>query len=346
MSNLPHKKKGEIHIKVKFYINSNSVLEVIAYERENRNAEKKKVDIQKNSENNEIRVENPNGLFLIMNALKNKENSIEYIEDELYRDTIKDLILKGEKEINDLKIKENGENNNKETIREKNKFIIEKFYTFIKEKLVKFNEGNKNNINQGEENNIIQEEKNNRRKYESKLILSYIKYYFKKVVYYLKNNKNDKIFRQTLFNSQNLGFILTEIQYLNTNLLPEMIEEFSDEKDFYEKCIVSLIENLYGKLTIEMNKKPFKDFDVDTLNKFNIEIDSIKNLFTKLTEPNPIEVRFIPNYLKALKLQIEGKLFILKYYNYNEFDIHIDKRLNELINSYSENSNADVDVLN
>ena len=128
-----------------------------------------------------------------------------------------------------------------------------------------------------------------------------------------------------------------------------MIEEFSDEKDFYEKCIVSLIENLYGKLTIEMNKKPFKDFDVDTLNKFNIEIDSIKNLFTKLTEPNPIEVRFIPNYLKALKLQIEGKLFILNYKNYSEFDIHIgkrDKRLNELINSYSENSNADVDVLN
>ena len=208
--NLPHKKEGEININVKFYINANSILEVTAYERENRNTEKKKFDIQKNNENNEIRVENPNGLFLIMNALKNKENSIEYIEDELYRDTIKDLILKGEKEINDLKIKENGENNNKETIREKNKFIIEKFYTFIKEKLVKFNEGNKNNINEGEENNIIQEEKNNRRKYESKLILSYIKYYFKKVVYYLKNNKNDKIFRQTLFNSQNLGFILTE----------------------------------------------------------------------------------------------------------------------------------------
>ena len=183
---------------------------------------------------------------------------------------------------------------------------------------------------------------------ELKINLSYIKYYLKKVAYYLKNYENDINFRQTVLSNEKLGFILTEIQYINPTLIPEIIEEFSDEKDFYEKCIVFLIKNLYGKLTLEMNEKPFNDFDVNALNKFNIKIDDIKKLFKKLKKPNPIEVRFIPKFLNELKLKIKGKLFILNYNNYNLLEILIGKRykiLNELITSFSEN-NVDVDIFN
>lgn len=98
-----------------------------------------------------------------------------------------------------------------------------------------------------------------------------------------------------------------------------------------------------------MNEKPFNDFDVNALNKFNIKINDIKKLFKKLKQPNPIKVRFIPKFLNELKLKIKGKLFILNYNNYNDLEILTGKRdriLNELIISYSENYNVDVDIFN
>ena len=105
ISNLPKKKKGEIKIIIEFNIDKNSLLKVTAKEKNNKNnKEKKDFSLEKN---NEIIVQNPKGLILIMDRLKAFENSVEFLEDELYADNIKDLIIDAENTIIDLK-KENG----------------------------------------------------------------------------------------------------------------------------------------------------------------------------------------------------------------------------------------------
>ena len=116
IKNLPRKKAGEIHIEIKFNIDENSILNAKAIEEENRNNfSEKKFDLKKN---NEIEVENPKGLMKIINALRKKENSLEYVDIKLYIETIKDSIIETERKI--FKLKEN-EELNKELIKEKYK---------------------------------------------------------------------------------------------------------------------------------------------------------------------------------------------------------------------------------
>ena len=68
----------------------------------------------------------------IINVLKEKENSLEYVDIQLYQNTIKNSIIEAEKAL--IKLKEN-EETNRELIKEKNKFIIEKLGNFINEQL-------------------------------------------------------------------------------------------------------------------------------------------------------------------------------------------------------------------
>ena len=127
ISNLPRKKKDEIEIKILFKINQNSILEVTAFEKGNiTNSQNKEFNLEKN---NDIQIINPKGLMLIINELKDIENSMEYIEDMLYIEEIKDSIIEAQNKINELK-KNEGEN--KERIKEIKKSIIYQFNTFIK----------------------------------------------------------------------------------------------------------------------------------------------------------------------------------------------------------------------
>ena len=160
IGNLPRKKAKEIHISVIFDIDENSILNVKAIEEENeKNFEEKCINLKKNNKPNELNkdfvVEEQKGLMEIINKLKMKENSLEYVDIKSYSMTIKDFIMDTENEINKLQL---NEENNRELIKEKNKIIIEKFGTFINEQL-----------------------KNNIENYEKELILSYIKHYFNKI---------------------------------------------------------------------------------------------------------------------------------------------------------------------
>ena len=320
IKNLPRKRKNEIHIEIQFYINENSILNAKAIEEENRNNFSQEIFNLK--KNNEFPVENPKGLMTIINALKEKENSLEYVDIQLYQNTIKNSIIEAEKAL--IKLKEN-EEINRELIKEKNKFIIEKLGNFINEQL-----------------------EHNQKEYEKKIILSYIKFYFNKISNYFKNYVDDSFKEQII--ERNINKIIMEIQFYDTNIIFEIIEDFSDDKDIFKKCLVFLIQNLYGKFT-EKIKENFNNFEDNELTKLKIEVENILLLFNKLniSQSNqiPTDIKFIPHYLKSYLLSIKAIQFTRKcpepYYIYN-----LAKRLElrNLIESYSKCPDIDEDVLN
>lgn len=333
ITNLPRKKKDQINLKIIFKIDINSILEVTAIEKQNKNNLKNKMfNLEKNNENNEIQIINPKELKTIINELRNIENSMEYIEDKLYNDKIKDSILEEEKKINDLKMYENI---NKQIIQEKKKLIIEKFRSFIIEKLnkIKLYELNKND----EEN----EEKD--RKILEKIIIPYIKYYFKIISNYFKNYEEDNEFKQYVLSQDNLGDILAEIQYINPILLPEIIEEFSDDQQIFQKCIISLIMNSYAKLSQKSLSKEFQN--KRSLSGLKIKIKNTLSLFEKIN-PIPFELKKTKEYLEALKLKIKAKIFILNNNFFSRFISKNKTKLNNLIEQYKNSIDFDVNILN
>ena len=102
----------------------------------------------------------------IIDNLKNKENSMNYIDINLYIDTIKDSIIESENKIIKL-----AEKNNLEGIMKEREYILEKFETFIRAQL----------------------SKNTTEEYEKNLFLSYIKYYFKKINNFFQTYKDKNI---------------------------------------------------------------------------------------------------------------------------------------------------------
>ena len=335
ITNLPKKKKGEIKIKIIFEIDRNSALRVLAIEEEKKNSNYELFNLEKN---NEIQIINPKGLENILNELKNTQNSIEYIEDILYNDTIKNSILEEENIIIELK---KNKNTNKQAIKEKKKLIITKFRDFIKEKMLKLYEANKkDNIEEEEE-----KEEKERKEIEKKLLLSYIKYYFKLISNYFKNYDEDNEFRKVILDQNNLGDILAEIQYYNATLLPEIIEDFSDDNKIFQKCIISLIQNLYGKLSQKSISKEFQKFDKKKLLKLERKINNTLSLFNKI-KPLPFELIKMKEYIEAIKLKIKAKIFILSNNFFSKFIPQKQIELNNLIEQYSNSIDYDVNILN
>ena len=183
------------------------------------------------------------------------------------------------------------------------------------------------------------------REIEQKLILSYIKFYFKKISNYFKNYEEDNELRQIILDQNNLGFILTEIQYFDPNLLPEIIEDFTDDKQIFQKCIISLILNLYGKLTQKSMSKEFQKSDKRYLFNLEREIHNALSLFKKLN-PIPLEVEYMKRYLNGIKLKIEAKKFILNINFFSRFFPKNKSKLNNLIEIYSNSVDYDVNILN
>ena len=141
---------------------------------------------------------------------------------------------------------------------------------------------------------------------KEKLVISYIKYYFYKVMKYMENNEED----EAISNFYNLfKIILEEIQFSNTNLLFEIIEIFVDDKYLYPECIIQLLENYFDKISNEF---------------YNINI-----LLNK--EPNNYE-----QALKKLKELDDKIIFLQRFYNNiqdkerNSSLTSIKKSINEL----------------
>ena len=331
ISNLPKKKKNQIKIKIKFHIDTNSILNVTATEKEKKVNSNKSFNLEKN---NEIKIINPKGLILIIDQLKQLENSMEYFEDTLYIDTIKESIIEAENVINNS---QKNQINNKE-IKEKNKYIIVTFGNFINKKLNEIYEFNNENKENKEENKKQYEQK-------LKLLLSYIKYYFKKIANYFKNYVEDNEFRKVILDQDNLGNILKEIQFYNPTLLPEIIEEFSDDKQLFDKCIISLILNLYSQLTELFMEKDFQKADNNYLCSLEKKVNYIISLFNKL-KPIPVDIKYMKDYLKAFKLKIEAKKYILSYNFFSKFFPGYTSNLNNLIERYKKTKDYDVTILN
>lgn len=159
----------------------------------------------------ELTIKKPKGLSDIMDSLKNEEDKMFEIDIKEYNE-IKDSILELEE-----KVEKSKDDKEKSSL---NESIIEKIGGFI---LI-----------------II------KRIEKEKIVLSYIKYYFKKVYNYLEINNNYKTNKTFL---KNLDLILEEIQYFNPELIFEIIEFFMDCPDIYNKCLIQLIKNYYEKIS-------------------------------------------------------------------------------------------------
>ena len=135
----------------------------------------------------ELEIKKPKGLRDKITQLRKDTENIKEVELEEYN-KIKDLIIDLEEEINKIKDKEQ-----KQEIYSKLVNILAEFVMdIIKNKKVD----------------------------KDKVIISYIKYYFQKVVKYLDNNNEDKIIENFY---KNLTSILDEIQFNSTDLIFEII---------------------------------------------------------------------------------------------------------------------------
>ena len=277
-----------------------------------------KSSIQKNKK--------PKNSLDFINELKQMEKFVEYVDIKLYQDTIKDLIIEAEDCLTKLNRKKDI---NIKIIMEENKLILEKFGNFIC--------------------NLIKQ--NKIEKYEQNLILSYIKYYFNKLADFFQTYKDDS-FKSKIIKENIIDIILKEIEFYNSNIIFEIIEDFSDDREIFEKCIIALIQNLYGKFTLNSEKKDFKKIEIFELEMLENEVDNILNLFNKLiSEEIPIEIKYVPNYLRAFKFKIQVKKFILDYrkrtftYGFQE-KLDIFAEFKYLSEEYKKSLNIDENLMN
>ena len=339
IKNLPkNKKAGEIHIDVSFNIDENSLLYVKAIEKENiNNYSDNLFNLGKNNErkikNNRFPIEEPRSLMNIIDNLKNKENSMNYVDINLYIDTIKDSIIESENKIIKL-----AEKNNLEGIMKEREYILEKFETFIRAQL----------------------SKNKTEEYEKNLFLSYIKYYFKKINNFFQTYK-DANFKKKILENNIIIDILGTIQFYDTEIIFELIEDFTDDKEIFEKCIIASINNLYGKFNENLDNIDFKNINRRILDELEKKADGILSLFKKLKPGRvPTDIKFFPEFLESFKLKIKVKKFILDYKSNKNNSVYFsifgirfykkDKRneLKSLIGEYNNINNPyiDVDLLN
>ena len=244
------------------------------------------IDNEKN--NKELTIKKPKGLSDIMESLKNEENKMFEIDIKEYSE-IKDSILELEEQI--LKSQDIKE------IYSLNESIIEKIGGFI---II-----------------II------KRIEKEKIVLSYIKYYFKKVSKYLEINKNFQLNKNFL---KNLDLILEEIQYFNPELIFEIIECFMDSPDIYNKCLIQLIKNYYEKISegfyninkiLNENENQKTEIIFDNLFEKLIFLKDLNktalNLCSKLKEDEMIKLKNnYLNYFEDFTLKLKVKEVILK----------------------------------
>ena len=274
------------------------------------------IDNEKN--NKELTIKKPKGLSDIMDSLQNEENKMFEIDIKEYSE-IKDSILELEEKV--LK----SEDINK--IYSLNESIIEKIGGFIIIILKRIE--------------------------KEKIVLSYIKYYFKKVSKYLEINNNFQANKNFL---KNLDLILQEIQYYNPELIFEIIECFMDYPDIYNKCLTQLIKNYNERISggfyninqkLNENKEKKTEIIFDDLLKKLIYLRDLNKtalyLCSKLKKDEMINFKKnYLNYFEDFKLKLEVKEVILKNLQ-NKLKSKDLIYLNDLIEKYKNCKTSDTE---
>ena len=325
--NLPKKPAGKAEIIVKFFINRDSLLEVTAIDESNeRNKENRifKYD-SKDKENQEIDIIEPKDLKVIINDLKIKQNEIKIIDGVIYNN-IKDWIIQKEEQVfNFMKNKDKY----KENIRDSKRQIIEKLNIFIID-LLRDLYSNKN-LDQLKQNFFIEYPKLKEKTIDLKIFTSFLKYFFKKTNEYFSrssNNSNDN--DQTLLGiiKINLQDILNYLQFYDSSILNEIIEDFEPNSNLYYECLSILLQNYDARINekfyhiySEYKKGHYRyqsnrEFE-QTLREFEELNDSINSciiIFRKIPNDKiPNEIKFKESYLCDFQLMIKAIKQILLY---------------------------------
>ncbi len=79
------------------------------------------------------------------------------------------------------------------------------------------------------------------------MFISYVKYFFQKINQFIKisNNSFEQNFISKIKND--IDIIFKEIQFYDSNILNEIIEDFIDNEILYEYCLNKLLINYYEK---------------------------------------------------------------------------------------------------
>ena len=243
----------------------------------------------------QLTIKRPKGLSDKLDELIKETENIHEIELEEYND-IKDYVIDEEEKIFNI-------NNNEEAQEINSKLIntLAGFIMLITKKIDK-----------------------------KKIVISYIKYYFLKVMKFLENNNEEKIISNF---DENLNLILEEIQFNSTDLIIEIIEIFVDNEKLYSKCLIQLLSNYFEKITkefYEVNfilKKEPNNFDkaLDILKELKERIKFAEKFCEKPIEkdkPSKNNKMSIQNKIKELSIKIDVKEIIINNYK-NPVDFNI-----------------------
>ena len=166
-------------------------------------------DLSNKNNKEELSVKKPQGLRDIMNQLKNKENKMKDIENPDYKN-YKDKIIDLQDKINQSI---NEKQNLNDLINELEKFILNARNTCS----------------------------------EQKMYISYVKYFFQKINLFIKIN-NNSIEQEFISKIKNdIDIIFENIQFYDSNILNEIIEDFMENEILYEYCLYKLLINYYEK---------------------------------------------------------------------------------------------------
>ena len=154
---------------------------------------------------------------------------------------------------------------------------------------------------------------------KEKIVISYIKYYFLEVMKYCEKNKEDNIIDN--FN-KNFNAIIEEIQYINADLIFEIIEIFVDNKPLYSKCLVKILDRFYEKISFKyykvnqlLSNEP-NNFEAafNNLKEIKDLISCIQRIFEIQVEDENYEMNFysLKKSISEFNLKIEVKEFILR----------------------------------
>ena len=266
----------------------------------NSSLEVKAFDLSNENNKKELSVKKPKGLRDIMDQLKNNENKMKDIENPDYIN-YKDKIIELQEKIN----KSNNEKQNlKDLIKEFEKFILNA----------------KNTCS------------------EEKMYISYVKYFFQKINILIKISNNS--FEEELISNikNDIDIIFEDIQFYDSNILNEIIEDFIDNEILYEYCLNKLLINYYEKAEsyyFSANKliKDNKTNEaLDFLNK-SIEYINIAKQKYETIKDKTIILTSYQNSIKDYELKIKVKKLLFQ----SKTPIHSSNiNIQDLIDEYSK----------
>ena len=265
-------------------------------------------DLQNEDNNKELEIKRPKGLRDKIAELKIKTANIKENEMEEYTQ-VKNKIIDLEEEI--LKTKE------EKKIQEINAKLIDILAECVMNMIKKIS--------------------------QEKIAISYIRYYFFKVIKYLQIYQDEKVFSN--FN-KNLYDILDAIQFNSTNLIFEIIEIFVDNKELYSKCIVQLLERnheeiatIFYNIDNSINKNPnYSKQALKELDALKKKIIQCQRLFDiPIVHETKTDLNLVKSRIKDFLINIKVKEMII-YNRLKKIDFTKKKerkKLEDLIKEYS-----------